>query len=685
MTTPRPVSTPPGAAGQDRATPGGDAGFWQTLPSRGALNPILSDEPIIDTDDQSAAVFYTPSAQRLAANIEVIIAIVAGVFLATAWTLSKLGGPEPLVRLFTLFAFAVAGLPALEAVWEKIQKFRIDIDLLMLLGAGLAAYIGSPFEGALLLFLFALSGGLESFALRRTQRAIVALRHLAPKEALVLDGDRAVRTPLRQVLVGAAILVRPGDKIPLDGEIVAGSSSINEAAITGESVPVDRAVGDTVLAGTQNLNGRLEVRVTKHAADTTLARIVDLVTKARHNPAKTQRLVDRIGPPYSITVIVVSIAVGFFGWLVGVEGSEAVRRAIAVLIAASPCALIIATPVAYLAAIAAAARNGVLIKGGAHLEAVAQAVAVVFDKTGTLTSGQIRLTDVDSPAGLDETETLRLAGAIEAPSSHPLAGAVNRAVESRGLAIPEVQDYENLPGEGARARINGQNVWLGRPEQAGKYGASSGEGDVAGRTQRMRSEGKTVSAVVANGSVALLGFQDTVRDDTRECLTRLREQGIRHLEMLTGDHEQVARKISADLGLDAFQAELSPEDKLTAVEQLRKSLGRVVLVGDGINDAPALTQADVGIAMGGTGADVAMEAADIVLMKNRISAVAWLHRHALRTTRIVRQNVAFALVVIVVLSFFAAVGRIPLPLAVVGHEGSTVLVALNALRLLRRI
>jgi len=652
-------------------------------PARGALNPILSDDPVIELEGQTTAVFYTPAAQRIAGHMELIVAAAAGLLLLAAWILSLSGGPEALEWLFTLLAFAVAGIPAIESVWEKICRLRIDIDLLMVLGAGLAAYIGRPFEGALLLFLFALSGGLESFALRRTQRAIVALRELAPKEATVLDGGTAVRVHLRHVPVGARILVRPGEKVPLDGVVLEGSSSVDESAITGESIPRDRSVGDVVLAGTQNLNGRLEVQVTKQASDTTLARIIELVTKARHNPARTQRLVDRIGPAYSVGVIVLSITVGFVAWAVEIPGNEAVRRAIAVLIVASPCALIIATPVAYLASIAAAARNGVLIKGGAHLETLARAAAFVFDKTGTLTTGRIRLTDVDAPKGMDESETLRLAGAIEAPNTHPLAHAVTRAVEARGLVIPAVAEYANIPGEGAKALVNGRSVWVGRPEHAHKYQTSPANDNVGGRTERLRDQGKTVSALVADDEVALLGFEDTLREQTRACLQQLRRQGIRRVAMLTGDHELVARRISRELELDGYLADLSPEDKLTAVERLREQLGAVVLVGDGINDAPALVHADVGIAMGGTGSDVALEAADIVLMKDRIDAVAQLHKQALRTARVVRQNVTFALAVIGVLSVFAALGEVPLPLAVVGHEGSTVLVAVNALRLLR--
>lgn len=668
--------------------------------ARRALNPVLADETVIDVGGSTADIFYTPAAQRLARHVGLIIAAGSGVSLLTAWILTLSHGPEPLRNLFILLAFAAAGIPALSQVWGKLSEFRIDIDLLMLLGAGLAAYIGSPIEGALLLFLFALSGGLETFALRRTQAAIVALRHLAPTEATLIEGNTTRRVPLREVEVGDTVLVRPGEKLPVDGVVTVGTSSTNESAITGESIPRDCTIGDTVFAGTQNLNGRLEVRVAKLATDTTLARVVELVTQARRHPARAQRLIDRVGPAYSAIVIVSAVLTGVAAaTLFGLEGREAVRRGIALLIVASPCALIIATPVAYLSAIAAAARYGVLVKGGAHLEVVARAGVVAFDKTGTLTTGRVKLTDIEINDDMDEAQMLRFAGAIEASSTHPLAAAVNEALKERGLTPYTVTDYSSTPGEGESGVIEGRSVWIGRPELVGKH--TPDQAVAVDRTEQLRREGKTVSSIVidravaAGGEVAarrevavrrtvgLLAFQDTIRAGAVDCTERLRQQGIKRIEMLTGDHEIIARQVASTLRLDGFLAELAPEDKLTAMRKLRSQYGTLVLVGDGINDAPALAHADAGIAMGSMGADVALEAADIVLMKDRIERVAWLHRHARRTASIVGQNLTLAIAVIAVLSVFAVLGSIPLPLAVVGHEGSTVLVALNALRLLR--
>jgi len=450
-------------------------------PARRAVNPILMDDPVVDVDSSSVHVFYTPRARFIAKRMDLIIAGSAGVCLFVSWILSLASGPEPLVSLFILFAFAIAGIPAVEEVWRKISSFRIDIDLLMLLGAGLAAYIQRPFEGALLLFLFALSGALESFALRRTQSAIIALRNLSPREATLMDGDQNRRVLLRHVSVGAKILVKPGEKIPLDGEVVAGSSSLDESAITGESIPRDCLIGDEVFAGTQNLNGRLEIRVTKLASDTTLAKIVELVTKARQNPARAQRLIDRIGPTYSVVVIVGSILVGVVSrYIFDIEVNESIRRSIAVLITASPCALIIATPVAYLSAIAAAARRGILIKGGAHLEVVANAATVIFDKTGTLTTGKIRLTNIDID-GMDDSEVLKLVGTLEDSSTHPLATAVSNALREKGLTSTTISDYNSTPGKGVSGVVQGRKVWIGRPDLVNEITSRDAMGKIESR------------------------------------------------------------------------------------------------------------------------------------------------------------------------------------------------------------
>ncbi|MHC4233624.1 MAG: heavy metal translocating P-type ATPase [Planctomycetota bacterium] len=647
-------------------------------PARRALNPILLDAPVVEADETRASVFYTPQSQVLARHMPLIAAASAGAFLLAAFIARKVGAPQSLAHLLTLVAFAIAGLPALESVWQSLRRFRIDIDVLMLLGAALAAVIGSPMEGALLLVLFALSGALETYALQRTQSAIVALRRLMPDEAMLLTdaGPQAVR--LQEVALGGRVLVRPGDRVPLDGRVVEGASAVDESAITGESIPREKAPGDEVFAGTVNTSGRLVVEVTKLAGDTTLARIVKLVTEARHRKADTERLIDRIGPPYSVAVIVLSIAVAVtLPALVGLSWTEGIHRGIAVLIVGSPCALIIATPVAYLSAIAGAARRGVLIKGGAYMETLAKTAVMVFDKTGTLTAGRVQLVDVVPLDGADPSEALRLAGAIEASSTHPLATAVMAAFERRGLAPYAASDFSSTPGEGVSGRVNDREVWIGRPDLAIQRLEGSPQEECRGRVEQVRRAGQTAAIMLVDGAPTLLVYEDTLREGAVQCVATLRDQGVGRIEMLTGDHELVASAISGRLGLDGFEAELLPEHKLAVSRRLRGQYGHVVMVGDGVNDAPALVEADVGIAIGSIGADV-------VLMGERIEQIAWLHGHARRTASIVRQNLTLAIAVIVVLGCLAVATSVPLPLAVIGHEGSTVLVALNALRLLGR-
>jgi len=464
---------------------------------------------------------------------------------------------------------------------------------------------------------------------------------------------------------------------------VEGGSSVNESAITGESVPRDKNVGDRVFAGTSNVNGRLVVHVSKRSTDTTLAKILRLVTEARQKRASVQRLIDRIGPTYSTCVIAGSVLAGVaLHFVFDVGGKEAVRRAIAVLIVCSPCALIIATPVAYMASIGAAALRGVLIKGGAYLEILAGTKTVVFDKTGTLTTGHIRLAEIVTSDGHDETHALRVAGAIESASSHPLAKAVMDELSRRRLDPYEVSDLHSVPGEGVSARANGHAVWIGRPSLAGSRITSAERARFEQRVEAVYRSGRAASALVIDGNPSLLVFADTLRHNAASTLAGLRRNGVARIEMLTGDHQMVADALAKTLVLDGYRAELLPEQKQGVAEELQASYGSLVMVGDGVNDAPALAAADVGIAIGSIGADVALEAADIVLMNDNLDGVAWVYSQARRTARIVRQNLTVAIGVIVVLAGFALAGRVPLPLAVIGHEGSTVLVALNAMRLL---
>ena len=655
-----------------------------TFSARRALNPILADRLVFD-EERPRLAFLTPAALRVERFIPLIGALTAGACLLAGYLLGKYGGPQPLADLAILIAFVLGGIPGLKSAWESLLDRQIDIDVLMLLGAVLAAVIGQPIEGALLLFLFALSGAMEEEATRRTQRAISALHQLSASDALVLQPDGTHReTPTRAVPLQARVLVRPGDRVPLDGTVIEGESTLNEAPITGESAPRPKGPGDAVYAGTINGAGRLVIEVTRAASDTQLAKIIRLVTQARSQKAKLERLFDRIGPTYSIVSITAAVAVGALAPLIAdISWRESLYRAIALLIVASPCALIIATPTAYLSAIGSAARHGVMIKGGVYLELLARCRGIVFDKTGTLTVGQPRLVGVKTSDGLTDAAALQAAGALESSSSHPLAAAINRELEERGLRPLQAADVRMAAGHGLVGNIDGKTVALGRSEFVENHLAPAVKEPMLQAVEKARAEGRTATLMAYDGQAAVLLFEDPIREDAAGTIAHLRAMGFRDLVMLTGDHPEVARRTAETLGLNAYHANLLPEDKIEHVRQIRESVGMVAMVGDGVNDAPALAHADVGIAIASIGSDAALEAAPIVLMSNKFERLEFLARHARRTARIILQNLTLAIGVIVVLSMFAVAGKVDLPWAVIAHEGSTLVVAANALRLLR--
>jgi Zn2+/Cd2+-exporting ATPase len=653
-------------------------------PARRAVNPVLLEAPVVDSESARFDVFLTPTSAEIERKFSLIIASASGVFLAAAFAVSRLDLPGSLHHLFVLLAFTIAAVPATSSVWESLMEKRVDIDTLMLVGAGLAALVGSPMEGALLLFLFALSGALEEYSIGRTHSALLELGRLVPEQAIVLTERGAERVALRRVEVGQRVLVRPGDTIPLDGVVVEGGCAVNESAITGESLTRDKVVGDQVFAGTLDVDGRLVVEVSKVASDTTLAKILQLVSEARQRQASVQRIIDRLGPTYSVIVVTVSVLFALILLVfTDLSTKDAMYRAIALLIVCSPCALVIATPVAYLSAIAAAARRGILVKGGEYLETLSRARSIVFDKTGTLTTGRTQLIRVVCGGPLSEDDVLRYAGALESSSSHPIANAINSAMDDRGLNALSVDGLENFPGRGIRGRVGGRNVAIGRADFVLKSADESVHESILTEFESIQDGGAAVVIITVDRVPSLLVFADTIRDNAANTIVALRELGIGHIELLTGDHERVAKFLTDELGIEHFRANLLPEEKLEVTRQLKNEHETVVMVGDGVNDAPALAACDVGIAIGSIGADVALEAADVVLMNDSIEGVPWILRHAKRTTAIVRQNLIIAIGVITVLAVFAMMGDIPLPLAVVGHEGSTVLVALNGLRLLK--
>ncbi|MFN8499257.1 MAG: heavy metal translocating P-type ATPase [Anaerolineae bacterium] len=617
---------------------------------------------------------------------DAFLTAVAGVCLVGGLLTQWLGGPHNLALAFFIGSYIAGGFYAAQNGIKALFSLALDVDFLMVAAALGAAAIDHWEEGAVLLFLFSLGNTLEHYALGRTRNAIRALMDLSPQQATrisLVNGAREERVvPVEALAVGDMVLVRPGEKIPADGTIVVGQSAVDQAAITGESVPVDKDTGDTVFAGTLNGSGALEVRVAKTAQDTTLAKIVQMVEEARSEKSPTQRFIETFEEKYAWGVVTVTAIMIVVPWLVlGQDFSTAFYRAMTLLVVASPCALVISTPASFLSAIANGARNGILFKGGAHLENAAGIKVVAFDKTGTLTYGRPKVTDIVAFDGATEDEVLRLAAAVEGLSEHPIATAVVNAARDRGLPVPAAKDGKALHGQGILGTVDDRVVWVGKPGLAAEQGATIGEGALA-QLATLESQGKTVVAVGADRPLGLIAVADTIRPQAVAAIAALKGLGVQKVVMLTGDNRRAAEAIARQAGVDEVHAELLPADKVRLAKALQAQYGDAAVIGDGVNDAPALAAATVGIAMGAAGSDVALETADVVLMADDLMKLPYAIALGRQATRVVKQNLAFALSVIVILILSTFVGVIGLPLGVIGHEGSTVIVVLNGLRLL---
>lgn len=617
------------------------------------------------------------------------------IFLVAGWLAGRAG--SPLDNLLYGLAYLSGGYFGLQAGLQSLRQRTIDVDLLMVLAALGAAVIGAPFEGAMLLFLFSLSNVLQGYAIDRTRKAIQSLMKLRPDKALVRRGGGTVLMPVADLVVGDILVVRPGESIALDAVIVEGSSAIDQASLTGESIPVSKSAGDPVFAGTLNQTGGLEIRVTRLAKDSTLEKLVRLVEEAQTEKAGTQRFLDRAEQYYAAGVILFTlglILVPVLFWQAPFQ--TAFYRAMTVMVVASPCALIISTPASILSAIGGAARRGVLFKGGVHLERAATIQVVSFDKTGTLTEGKPRVTDIlaggrrypmGASPGPEALELLRLTAPVELKSEHPLAQAISSAAKSAGLVMEECAAFQSVSGQGASGRVDGRRIAVGNARFFAATGTVIPE-DFAASLAGLQDEGKTCVIAgeldEATGAATLLGaiaIADVLRPDAAAVVRQLRDGGIQRIVMLTGDNGRVARAIARQAGIDEFHADLLPADKVRVIREL-KSIGPVAMVGDGVNDAPALATATLGVAMGAAGTDVAMETADVVLMSDNLQNIVFALALARRARQVIYQNLAFALVVIVILVISALGFSLALPLGVIGHEGSTVLVCLNGLRLL---
>jgi Cd2+/Zn2+-exporting ATPase len=587
-------------------------------------------------------------------------------------------------------AYLTGGVFGLKAGLQSLRHLAIDVDLLMILAAIGAAIVGAPFEGAMLLFLFSLSNVLQNFALDRTRNAIRSLMKLRPEEALVRRGDDTVMLAIDEIVVDDRIIVRPGERIALDGRVIEGQSNVDQASLTGESIPVSKGPGDKVFASTINQQGSLEVRVTRLARDSTIAKLIQMVEEAQSEKAETQRFIDKAEQYYAVGVIALTtLAIVVPILLLREAFQPAFYRAMTLMVAASPCALVISTPATVLSAIGNGARKGILFKGGVYVEKAAEIKVVAFDKTGTLTEGKPQVTDVHVIGGtIQEAELLALAGAVESRSEHPLAKAVVQAAKERGLEVVEATDFQAFAGLGVQAVVEGQTYIAGNGRFMNRFQANDLEEarETAGRIQNQGKTAITFARLGDGGKVVnilgVIGIADVLRPAAAGVIRELKSLGIERTVMLTGDNQQVAQAIAAEAGVDAYYAELMPEDKMRLLKELEEQYGPVAMIGDGVNDAPALATASIGIAMGAAGTDVALETADIVLMADDLTKIPYVLALSRKTRQTLVQNLAFALGMILVLIGAVLGFNLALPLSVIGHEGSTVLVSLNGLRLL---
>jgi heavy metal translocating P-type ATPase len=624
-------------------------------------------------------------------NPKVVTSVISGLLLLVGWLVGMTGVPETITTVLYITAMLVGGYYfGREALEELIYEREVGIELLMTVAAIVATLMGEAGEGAMLAFLYSISEAAEGYTEEKTRAAIKALMDLAPKVALVRRDGTEREVPVEELQVGDVFIVRPGESLATDGTIVVGSSSINQAPVTGESVPVEKQPGDPVFAGSINGEGALEVTATKTFADNTIARIIHLVEEAQEKKGSSQRFIERFGKTYSPIVLLLGILIAVVPTvLFGADWVAWVTRATVFIVAAAPCALVISIPITMVATLGTGARQGVLIKGGIYVERLASVKVVAMDKTGTLTRGEPEVTEVvvlgtpRAQSAATPEDVLAVAAGIERRSEHPLARAIVRYAQERGITPRELSEVQALTGAGMSARLDNTPLYVGSPDLfTTRLGVSleSARTDI----QHLQAEGKTV--VVLGDEKApwgLIAIRDTIRPNARKAIDALHAAGVQKVVMLTGDNERTAQAIARELGLDEVYADLKPEDKVVKVRELAHRYGSVAMVGDGVNDAPALAEATVGVAMGAAGTDVALETADVALMADDLEKLAYALRLAQRNQTVVNQNLAISTVVIGVLVVGAVAGFFTLPIAVVGHELSEFLVIGSGLRMLR--
>lgn len=614
---------------------------------------------------------------------ELILAVLSGIIIFFAWRMDSVGLETASIAAY-ITAYVIGGYAkAKEGITETIKLRKLNVEILMILAAIGSAIIGYWVEGAILIFIFAMSGALETYAMNKSHREISALMELQPEEAwLVRGGFEPIKVAVSELTPGDHVLVKPGERIPVDGVIFKGQSTIDEAAITGESMPVTKEVGTDVFAGTVNLNGTLTIKVTKHSDETMFQKIIKLVESAQSEKSPSQQFIERFESIYVKIVLIIVLLMLFvphyaFGW----DWSTTFYRAMVLLVVASPCALVASVMPATLAAISNGARNGILFKGGIHLEHIGNIKLLAVDKTGTLTEGTPVVTDFIVREDVTTEDALAVLATIEGQSTHPLAQAISRYANEQEIPLLKDVSIKDIPGHGIEGTVNNIKYKVGKPDFVVREEA---ENFSNGALNRLAAEGKTVIFIRDdNGILALAAMKDTVREEAKKAVNALKNHGI-HVVMLTGDNEHTAKVIAKEAGVSDYVAECLPETKVEYIKKYNKQYEQVGMVGDGINDAPALATASVGIAMG-DGTDVALETADIVLMKNNLTKIEYAIRMSRKMQRIVKQNMFFSISVIILLvisNFFQAIN---LPIGVIGHEGSTILVILNGLRMLRNM
>jgi Cd2+/Zn2+-exporting ATPase len=577
-----------------------------------------------------------------------------------------------------LVAIAAGAWFILPKAWHSFRRIQPDMNALVVVSLIGAMYLGEWIEGATLAFLFALAALLETYSLARARNAVTALMQYAPGEASVVHGSHEHKVPVSHLKVGSVVRVRAGERVPCDGDVVCGASDVNQAMITGEAMPAHKTQGDPVYAGTMNGDGTLDVRATRAASDTTLARIVRMVEGVQHRRAPSEQFVEKFSRIYTPVMMLLALLVAITPPLVtGGEWGHWFYQGMVILLISCPCALVISTPVSIVAALASAARQGVLVKGGAFLEEAARLKAFAFDKTGVLTTGEPEVREIVPLNGHSRDEVLARLAALESHSSHPMARAIARYAKDQGIAVAPIENFQSIQGKGAQADIAGEKFWVGSLRLMKEMGFESTA------APGMEDAPSVVACGTAREPWAIISIADTPRPEARETIAELKRGGITSVTMLTGDNRAAAEQVGRQLGVDDVRAELLPDDKAVAVAGIKQSIGNVAMVGDGVNDAQAMAASSLGIAMAQAGMDVVMETADVILISGGLRKLGFLLRHARRTAGVIKQNIAIALALKLVFLVLAFFGLATLWLAVAADMGATFLVTLNGLRLLR--